>query len=565
MRIFKEELINRLVELVELSSEEISELLEIPPDPEMGDLAFPCFKLAKVRKKNPAEIASDLENSFEKDDYFAEIKAAGPYLNFLFNKEKLAELTINQVMNQGEDYGNSDEGRGRTVVIDFSSPNIAKPFGIGHLRSTVIGNALYNIYEKLGYNVIGINHLGDWGTQFGKLISAYLKWGDEEELNKDPIDYLYKLYTRYHQEEENSEELEEEGREWFRKLEAGDDEASRLWEKFRSLSLDEFKRIYDRLGVSFDSYRGEAYYNKYLDETIEKIVKSGIARESEGALVVDIDDEEDMPPCLLRKRDGATLYATRDICAAIKRYEEYKFEKCLYVVGDDQKLHFKQVFGVLDKMGYDFASSCEHIAFGLIRFKEGKMSTRMGNIIFLEDVLDKAKTLALDVIKEKNPDLENKEEVSEMVGVGAVIFGDLSNDRIKEVTFDWNKILDFNGETAPYLQYTHARICSILRKAKEDYNLESIKLLTGDYEQEVIKKIAGFEDILKRTRELNKPHILARYLLDLAKVYNRFYNKCPILNETADVKMARLALCDCVRQVLKNGLSLMGIKTPDAM
>ncbi len=565
MKLFKEELENKLSQAVELGSEEIEELLEVPPEPDMGDLAFPCFKLAKIKNKSPADIALDLERDINalKSEYFEAVKAVGPYLNVFFSKEKLAEVTIKKVIDEGERYGSSDEGEGKTVVIDFSSPNIAKPFGVGHLRSTVIGNALYNIYEKLGYEVIGINHLGDWGTQFGKLISAYLKWGDEEKLNEDPIDYLYSLYTRYHQEEEYSPELEEEGREWFRRLENNDDKAVSLWEKFRELSIEEFKRIYERLGVSFDSYRGEAYYNKYLDETISEIEKSEVSRYSEGALVVDLGEE--IPPCLLKKRDGATLYATRDICAAIKRYEEYQFDKCLYVVGDDQKLHFRQVFETLEKLGYEFAPLCEHIPFGLIRFKDGKMSTRAGNIIFLEDVLDKASALALEIIKEKNPNLENKEEISEMVGVGAIIFGDLSNDRVKEVTFDWEKILDFNGETAPYLQYTHARICSVLKRAEKDRVTKNLNILTGEYEQEVIKKLANYEENIRRARELNKPHILARYLLDLARVYNRFYNKCPILNEKEDIKEARLALCEGVRQVLKDGLSIMGIKAPKAM
>ena len=565
MKLFKEELVNKLSQLVELGPEEIEELLEVPPEPDMGDLAFPCFKLAKIKKKSPADIALDLERDINalKSEYFEAVKAVGPYLNVFFSKEKLAEVTVKKVIDEGEKYGSSDEGEGKTVVIDFSSPNIAKPFGVGHLRSTVIGNALYNIYEKLGYEVIGINHLGDWGTQFGKLISAYLKWGDEEKLNEDPIDYLYSLYTRYHQEEENSPELEEEGREWFRRLENNDEKAVSLWEKFKDLSIEEFKRIYERLGVSFDIYRGEAYYNKFLDETITEIERSEVSRYSEGALVVDLG--EDIPPCLLKKRDGATLYATRDICAAIKRYEEYKFDKCLYVVGDDQKLHFRQVFETLEKLGYEFASLCEHIPFGLIRFKDGKMSTRAGNIIFLEDVLDKASALALEIIKEKNPNLENKEEISEMVGVGAVIFGDLSNDRVKEVTFDWEKILDFNGETAPYLQYTHARICSVLRRAEKDRIINNLNILTGEYEQEVIKKLASYEENIRRAKELNKPHILARYLLDLARVYNRFYNKCPILNEKEDTMEARLALCEGVRQVLKDGLSIMGIKAPKAM
>ncbi|ACB84834.1 arginine--tRNA ligase [Natranaerobius thermophilus] len=566
MEIFRQKIAELLLEETGLDLEDIKENVEVPPDRNLGDFAFPCFKLAKIKKKNPAQIASEIVENIEAGEYFSAIEATGPYINFTCNLEKLNQDTLERIYTQGRGYGKSSEGDGKTVVIDFSSPNIAKPFGFGHLRSTVIGNSLANVYETLGYNVERINHLGDWGTQFGNLIAAYLKWGNEQELEKDPIEYLYDLYVKFHEEMEEDPSLKDEGREWFRKLEEGDETAEKLWEWFREMSLKDFERIYRKLGVKFDSNKGEAFYNDKLEDTIETIKDSGIATYSQGALIVDLN-EENLPPCLLKKQDGATLYITRDLTAAFYRYENYQFDKALYVVGADQELHFNQMFNVLKKMGCDWAENMEHVPFGLIRFQDRKMSTRKGNMVYLEDVLEKAKQLALETIREKNPELDNQEDIAEMVGVGAVIFGDLSNDRVKEVNFDWDKILDFNGETAPYLQYTHARICSVLKKADitPEYDKDIVKHLQSDYEKNVIQLLAGFTDALKRTRDANKPHILARYLLDLGREFNRFYNHCPILNETEEVKQARLILIDAVRQVLANGLGIMGIKAPEAM
>ncbi len=566
MQAFRKRIAELLSEETGMDKDEIKNYLEIPPDKNLGDFAFPCFKLAKIRKQNPAQIASDIVANIGGDNYFSSIVAQGPYINFTCDTQVLNRETLEKISRQGSEYGCDNEGSGKTVVIDFSSPNIAKPFGFGHLRSTVIGNCLANIYETLGYQVERINHLGDWGTQFGNMIAAYVKWGDEEKLQEDPIEYLYELYVDFHDKVEQDPQLKDEGRHWFRKLEQGDSTAVELWKRFKDLSLQEFDRIYQKLGVHFDSYKGEAFYNDKLKDTVERIKDSGITEHSQGALIVDLS-EQDMPPCLLKKQDGATLYITRDLTAAFYRHDNYQFDKALYVVGADQELHFRQMFHVLDKMGCQWAQNMEHVPFGLVRFQEGKMSTRKGNMVFLEDVLSKAKELAWNVIQEKNPDLENQEEIAETVGVGAVIFGDLSNDRVKEINFDWDKILDFNGETAPYLQYTHARICSILRKAgvTPEYSDDFMEYLNTEYEKQVVQILAGFSDSIKKARDVNKPHIIARYLLDLAREFNRFYNHCPILNETEQVKKARLLLIDAVRQVLANGLGILGVKAPEAM
>lgn len=563
MHRFQEQAILLLSKHLKQEPEQIAGDLETPPNPEMGDFAFPCFKLAKIQKNSPAKIAQSLADTLDPGEFFEKIEARGPYLNFFCNKEKLAEQTITSVLGERQNYGRLETGQGKTVVIDFSAPNIAKPFGIGHLRSTVIGHALYRIFHALGYRCVGINHLGDWGTQFGKLISAFLQWGDGERLNSDPINYLYELYVRFHREAESRPELEDDARTWFKKLEDGDETAQKLWLRFRELSLAEFMRVYKLLGVDFDSYQGESFYNEMLDDTVDMVKEKGLTKLSEGALVVELEDE-DMPPCLLRKQDGATLYATRDLCAAIYRWQMYKFDKLLYVVGADQKLHFQQVFAVLKKMGYDWSERCVHVPFGLIRFKDGKMSTRQGTLVFLEDVLNRAVELADSIIREKNPGLVNKEEVARQVGIGAIIFGDLANDRIKDIEFDWDKILDFSGETAPYIQYSHARICSILRKT-DAYDNYDARLLVNEEEQQLIRSLARFPETISRAAEVYKPSVLARYLVDLAKDFNRFYHQCPVLQADEETKKARLALIDSVRQVLENGLYILGIAAPKEM
>ncbi|NLZ92990.1 MAG: arginine--tRNA ligase [Firmicutes bacterium] len=564
MQMFREEVVRLLSDLVQLDKQELAMDLETPPSSEMGDFAFPCFKLAKKRRQNPAAIAADLVNTLPCSNYFEKIEAKGPYVNFFCNRELLANTTIKNILTQGKAYGQQTLGKGKTIVIDFSAPNIAKPFGVGHLRSTVIGNSLYRLYQALGYNCVGINHLGDWGTQFGKLIVAYMQWGDERKLEKQPITYLYELYVRFHSEAEKDPRLDEEARAWFKKLEDGDAEARALWQRFRDLSLTEFKRIYNLLGVEFDSYQGESFYNEMLDGTVDLIEAKGLASISEGALIVDLS-EENLPPCLLRKQDGATLYATRDLCAAIYRQQHYNFTKMLYVVGADQALHFQQVFTVLQKMGYEWAENCVHVPFGLIRYKDGKMSTRRGTLVFLEDVLTKATELAKEIIQEKNPGLANKEHVARQVGIGAVIFGDLSNDRIKNIEFDWDKVLDFTGETAPYVQYAHARICSILRKAESWPAPYDATLLTNAEEQNVVRLLARFSDVIFRAAQTYKPSLIARYVLDVAAAFNSFYHQCPVLQAEEASRNARLALIDAVRQVLVNGLYLLGISAPEEM
>lgn len=564
MQLFKDEAARLLSGLVPLEHNKICAELESPPDPGIGDLAFPCFKLAKLMKTAPSDIAADLADKIPVNSFFSRVEANGPYLNFFCARKAMAAHTIQAVLSQKQQYGSKDIGRDKTVLIDFSAPNIAKPFGIGHLRSTVIGNSLYRIHAALGYNCVGINYLGDWGTQFGKLIAAYLRWGDNKQLEQEPIKYFYELYVRFHQEAESNPCLEEEGRNWFKKLEDGDPQAVGLWQHFRELSLAEFQRVYDFLGVSFDSWQGESFYNDMLDNAVAEVEKRGLLTMSQGAWVVELEDAG-MPPCLLRKRDGASLYATRDLAAAMYRYRQWKFEKMLYVVGVDQTLTLRQLFAVLSKMGFHWAKACQHIPFGLIRFQGEKMSTRQGTLVFLEDVLNKAVEIAGAIIAEKNPDLTSREEISRQVGLGAIIFGDLSNDRIKDIDFDWDRILDFSGDTAPYIQYAHARICSILRKEDMFSGNFDAEYLDGEAECAVVTALLRYPDIVEKAGETCKPSLIARYLLDLAREFNRFYHQCPVLNAEEDIRAARLALIDAVRQVLANGLYLLGIAAPQEM
>lgn len=563
MNIFQEKIVRLLSELVPLVPEQIKQDLEAPPSLDMGNYAFPCFKLAKIHRAAPGKIAAELAEKMPVDPLLEKVEANGPYLNFYLNKAKLAQHIVKEIRQQKEDFGSSNAGQGGTVVIDFSAPNIAKPFGIGHLRSTIIGNSLYKIHTALGYKCVGINYIGDWGTQFGKLITAYIKWGDEKLLEQDPINYLYELYVRFHKAAETEESLNDEARCWFKKLEDRDSFAVDLWTRFRGISLAEFKRVYARLGVKFDYWHGESFYNEMLEDTIKIVEDSGLLEQSQGAWIVSLE-EEGMPPCLLRKQDGATLYATRDLTAALYRYNTWQFTKALYVVGVDQTLYFRQLFAVLKKLGMEWVDRCQHIPFGMIRFDGGKMSTRQGSLVFLDDVLSEAIGRAQEIIAEKNPELPNQEEVARQVGVGALIFGDLSNDRIKDVDFDWDQVMDFSGETAPYIQYAHARICSILRKApvEAEFNLA---LLDNEHEYALVSVLSKFPETIMRAGDTCKPSFVARYLIDVAKEFSRFYHQCPVLNAEPDVRAARLALIDAVRQVLANGLDLLGIEAPEEM
>jgi arginyl-tRNA synthetase len=565
MKQFIQEIVTLLHPHVSLSPEELERMLERPPDPAMGDYGFPCFALAKSWRKAPAQIAAELAQKIRPTMLIPAIRPLGPYINFFLNKQELISSVLRAALQQGDAYGQSSEGNGQTVIVEFSSPNIAKPFGVGHLRSTVIGNALYHIYQALGYHTIRINHLGDWGTQFGKLIVAYKAWGQDQVLQANPIQVLYELYVRFHTEAEQNPALEDEARIWFKKLEEGDTEARRIWQWFKELSLKEFQRIYDRLGISFDYAPGESFYNEMMADSIARIQAAGLAQYSEGALIVDLTPYH-MPPLLLRKRDEATLYATRDLAAAEYRYRTFHFAKMLYVVGADQKLHFQQFFKVLELMGYPWAQQCVHIDFGLVKFQDEKMGTRKGNIIFLEDVLDKAVALAERIIAEKNPGLERKREVAEQIGIGAVIFADLSSRRSKDIHFQWERVLNFDGETAPYIQYTHARACSVLRKygrevpPKADYTL-----LALEAEFALCKLLGSFAQIVHQAAETYEPSVLSSYLIELAECFNAYYHQNRILTDDPALQEARVLLTGAVRQVLYNGLKLLGIQAPAEM
>ncbi len=563
---FKGEIVNLLAKEIKRPEEEIVNFISIPPDSKLGDYAFPCFKLGK----NAKEEAEKLKAKIKLPDFIAKVEVAGPYLNFFIKNKVLIEETLSHIYQEQKQFGSQNLGKGKKNVIDFSSPNIAKPFGIGHLRSTVIGNALSKVYRALGYEVIGVNHLGDWGTQFGKLIVAYNKWGSEEELKKDPIKYLLELYVKFHQEAEKDKTLEDEARAEFKKLEDGNKEALVLWKTFKDLSLVEFKKIYKLLGVEFEAYSGEAFYNDQLDSTINLIKKKGITEMSEGALIVNLE-KYNMPPAILRKSDGATLYLTRDIAAALYRKKVYKFSSMLYEVGAEQKLHFQQLFKVLELLDYSWAKDCAHIEHGLYLGSDGKkLSTRKGKTVFITDILDEAIASVKKIIQEKNPTLKNKEIVAQHVGVGAIIFGDLYNDRTRDIIFDIDKFTSFDGETAPYLQYTHARACSILRKAVKEHQLGvsphvNFGLFQQAEEIAVVKKLNQFPEVLEKVAQDNKPHHLAHYLIALAQAFNEFYHQCPVLSEDKNQTKARLLLVDSVRQVLENGLNLLGIKAPQEM
>lgn len=549
----------------QLNEEEIFLMIEIPPNAEMGDFAFPCFKLAKVFRKAPNVIASELAENLHKEDFIERVEVAGGYLNFFIDKNYFVKSVIEEVLLKKETYGSSLMGNGKNVIVEFSSPNIAKPFHIGHIRTTVIGNALYKIYKFLGFNTITINHLGDYGTQFGKLIVAYKNWGNEEEVKKDPIPTLLKLYVKFHEEAEKNPQLEDESREWFKKLEDGDEEATKLWAWFREVSLEEFNRVYDLLDIKFDSYAGESFYSDKMPSAVKTMEEKGILQKSKGADIVDLEPYG-MPPALIRKSDGSTLYITRDIAAAIYRKETYDFYKNIYVVGSQQNLHFQQWKKVLELMGYDWAEDCVHVPFGMVSLEEGTMSTRKGRVVFLEDVLKKAVEQTREIINEKNPNIENLDEIATQVGIGAVVFQELSNNRIKDYTFTWDKVLNFEGETEPYVQYTHARACSVLRRAgiTVDHNFKP-ELLTDDITLEVIKKVQQFPEIIKDAQRKNEPAIITRHIIDVAQAFNRFYHDHAILVEDEELKKARLAVVYVAKEVISIGLSLLGIKAPERM
>ena len=544
-----------------VSSEEIYLTIALPPNTEMGDYALPCFKFAKILRKSPVQIAEDIKNSYECDSVICEVSAVNGYVNFKLNKQGLADSVLLLISTQGSEYGSSDIGKGKTICIDYSSVNIAKPFHIGHLSTTVIGGSLYKIYNFLGYKVVGINHLGDYGTQFGKLISAYKHWGNREEVEKGGIHAINALYVRFN--EEATPEMESEAREYFRLIESGDKEANELFEWFKSLTLSYVQKIYEKLNIKFDSYAGERFYSDKMQPVVDELRKKGLLKESEGAQIVDLE-EYSMPPCLILRSDGASLYATRDLAAAIYRKNTYDFYKCLYVVAYQQNLHFKQVFKVLELMGKEWAKDLVHVAYGMVSLEDGAMSTRKGKVVWLEDVISKCVEKAYTVISEKNPEADNKEQIAETVGMGALIFGALYNNKIKDIVFSYDKVLSFEGETSVYVQYTCARAKSVLAKSGISYSL------LGNYEPnaeeyEVIKMLATFGDAVTEAGEKYEPSIIARYAVDLAQKYNKFYIECKILTAGEREKDFRLSLTRATLQTLENALKLLGIGVPEKM
>ena len=549
----------------ELTLEEITALIEVPPNKDMGDFAFPCFKLAKVFRKAPNMIAAELSEKIEAKGVISNVTPLGGYINFFVNKSQLAETVIKDVLTKKEKYGHSDLGKDKTIVIDFSSPNIAKPFHIGHIRTTVIGNALYKIYDSQGYNTVRINHLGDYGTQFGKLIVAFKLWGNKEAVEANPIPELLKLYIQFHDEAEKHPEMEDEARAWFTKLENGDKEAKELWQWFRDESLKEFARVYDLLDIEFDSYNGESFYSDKMDRVIDIIKDKGLLQESQGTNIVDLE-EYNMPPALITKNDGSTLYMTRDLAAALYRKENYDFEKCIYVVGSQQSLHFQQLFKVLELVGFEWAKDMVHVPFGMVALEEGTMSTRKGRVVFLEDVLKQAIEKTKETMLAKNPNALNVDEIAKQVGVGAVVFQELSNSRIKDYTFSWSRTLSFEGETGPYVQYTHARCCAVLRKAEEEVTADiNYDLLSEGDGAEVLKVIGSFNKAILAAMRKNEPHIITRFVLDLAQAFNKFYHDNPILVDDVEVRKARLALVAATRQTIENALALLGMHAPERM
>ncbi len=552
-----------------LTKEQIFALLERPQREEHGDIAFPCFQLAKALKKAPPAIAGELAKAWKPIDNFLAPTPLGPYLNFQLSPKACLEI-LQEVITKKESFGQINRGGGKTVLVEYSSPNVAKELHIGHFRNTILGQSLNNIYKASGYRTISINHLGDWGSQFGRVAYGYQKWGNDEEMMKNPLEYLMKLYVRVNKEEETNPEIDREARLIFKKIEEKDPELTKLWKKFCELSIEGLKRVYARLGVHFDHYIGESFYVDKIDSLLEDLRKKGLLVASEGAQVVELGEE--VPPCILVTGDGTSLYATRDLAAAIWRFQNFHFDRSLYVVGSEQQLHFRQIFQVLKLMKFDWADRLEHVNYGLYRFKDGKFSTRKGKVILAEEVMNESKDKVLEIIRAKNPDLRSMEKVAEQVGVGAVVYNDLSTDRAKDVEFDWNAVLDFEGDTGPYLQYSYARACSILRQAKSagfspktpQQNAEFLKVAAS---LALLKQFGRFELALEGAVRLNKPSIVANYALELAKAFNGFYRQVRVLDEKASREETeqKLALVENFRQVLKNTLSLICMQAPEEM
>jgi len=566
---FKKEIANAIAKVTNLDAKDLENYLEIPPNSDLGDYAFPCFKLAKDLRKAPPMIANDIKENIEIDENIIEkIDVVGGYLNIFINKQALVQTVLEEVADKKEKYGSSTLGEGKNVVIDYSAPNIAKPFHIGHLRSTVIGGALYKIYNFLGYNSVGINYLGDWGLQFGKVMAGINLWKDEYDFENDEMASILKVYIRFNQEEKENPELTELARKLFKKLEDGDEETVATWEHIRKISLENYEKTYKLLNSKFDSYNGEAYYNDKMDPVVNELKEKGLLKESQGAQVVDLE-QYDMPPCIIITSAGTTIYATRDLASLKDRINKYNFDKAIYVVGNEQQLHFKQVFKTLELMGYEeYSKNCMHVPFGLVVDKDGeKIGSRKGNSVFLEDILNEAIDKVKDIINEKNPDLEDKEEIARKVGVGAIIFNDLSNSRIKDEIFDWDMLLNFQGETGPYIQYIYVRTKSLLEKAGYTPEITDVDFskLSEVEAINTLKLIYQFNDVIKNAADKNEPSILARYLIDLSQSFSTFYNEHKIITEEKDIQNARLYLTYAVGTVLKTGVELLGMEMPNKM
>ena len=550
-----------------LSEYEVMKLIEIPPEDKMGDFALPCFSFSKVLRKNPTIIAKELKGAMQEvqgELGIEKLEAVNGYLNIFMNRTKYIQYWIDKM--KEPEFGIVKNGSGKTICMDYSSPNIAKNFHVGHLRTTVIGNSLYRIYEKLGYKVVRINYLGDWGTQFGKLIVAYKKWSDEATVKEKGIEELLRIYVKFNTESEKNPELVDEARQWFVKMEQNNEEAIEIWKWFKEISLLEFTRVYELLGVSFDSYDGESFYRDKVPSLVEELKNKGLLKESQGANIIDLSDY-DMSPCLITKSDGGSIYHSRDIAAILYRKENYGFDKCLYVTGVEQSLHFKQVFKAIDVMGYDWADTLIHVPYGLVSLEGEKLSSRNGNIIYAEDILNEAIERAYHLIEDKNPDLPDKEEAANKVGVGAIIFHDLFNQRIKNVDFSWEDVLSFDGTTGPYVQYTYARAKSIIKKNKDVVEYERIdcNVLTEDMGYALIKALSGYEEAIEKAAERYEPSVIARYLVSVATSFNRFYHECPILQAEEKTKQARLILVDLAQRMILDACSLLGMSCPEEM
>ena len=565
---YKMKIAEIIAKAADMEAEEVCSMIEVPSDEKMGDFAFPCFKLAKVFRKAPPLIAQEIAEKISAEEMFEKVEPVNAYLNMFVSREEMTKDVVSEALAKGEKFAHSDIGAGKKVIVEYSSPNIAKPFHIGHLRSTVIGNSIYKIYDALGYDTVRINHLGDYGTQFGKMIVAYRKWGNEEDVRRDPIKTLLSYYTKFHVEAEKDPDLDQEARDTFARLEKGEPEEKALWQWFRDESLKEFTEVYDMLGIEFDSYAGESFYSDKMQRVLDELNEKGLMKESQGANVVDLE-EYDLGTALITKSDGSTLYITRDIAAAIYRKETYDFYRNIYVVASQQNLHFAQWFKIVELLGYEWAKDCIHVPFGLVSLEEGTMSTREGRVVFLKDVLDQAVEKTREIIIEKNVNTDNIDETAAIVGIGAVIFQELSNGRIKDYVFKWDRVLNFDGETGPYVQYTHARAASVLRKAGEDAAKISADVdytkIRGEAAYSLVKLLHAMPDVVIEAGERCEPSILTRHIIDIAQAFNKFYHDEQILVDDEAEKMAKLALVASARQAIENGLAMLGIKAPERM